>query len=163
MLLANHSPAILTSVVPTCFAFYMMYKLLANSDGQFNLVTRPPLAFVQWAHVPRIPMNSLWISRAFLWFSAFTRIIVWWHWRTQLRRISPISGPVETRGNYKWGNSRLYIVSTNDRKRTVRKNWSMTRCVKSLNVNESFLRNHELPLGKKIVPTRRKGRRWLIS
>ena len=60
MLLANHSPAILTSVVPTCFAFYMMYKLLANSEWQLNLVTRPPLAFVQWAHVLRIPMYSLW-------------------------------------------------------------------------------------------------------
>lgn len=148
MLLANHSPAILTSVVPTCFAFYMMYKLLANSDGQFNLVTRPLLAFIQWAHVLGIPMNSLWISRAFLWFSAFTRIIVWWHWRTQLRRISPISGLVETRGNYEW-ETVDFILSQQTIVKRSRKSSFMTWCVKLLSVNKCFMRNHKLPLGQK--------------
>lgn len=65
-----------------------------------------------------------------------------------LRRISPISGLVETRGNYKWGNSRRNIVTTNDRKRTVSESSFMLGCVKLLNVNESFIRNHTLPLGR---------------
>lgn len=66
----------------------------------------------------------------------------------KLRRISPISGLVETRGNYKWGNSRLYIVTTNDRKRTVSESSLMLRGVKLLNVSESFIRNRTLPLGR---------------
>lgn len=93
--------------------FCVMYKLWANRDARLNPAPRPLLAFGQSAHVLRIPMNSLSISRAFLWFTAFTRIIVWWHWRTQLRQISQISGPFETRGNYKWRNSDFFIASTN--------------------------------------------------
>lgn len=77
------------------------------SDRRLSLAPRPLLAFGQSAHVPRIPVAFRWIrflfSRAFLRFVAFTRIIVWWHWRTQLRRISPISGLVETRGTTNWG------------------------------------------------------------
>ena len=68
------------------FCVFVMYNRWANSGGRLNSLTRPPLAFIQWAHVLRIPMNSVLISRAFLWFNVFARIIVWWHWRTELRR-----------------------------------------------------------------------------